>query len=426
MQSVGTLSVERSAVSVRERPRGLESIVRPRRSRRSLLVIGMLIVLGLANHEGAYAQTLDESTSTLVTALCGTSATLGPNLTRVCQQLNAGGGAGGGGGVGQVSTAATVAGVSGFREAGPERRVSDRLKERRENIAGDASSRLGRLAFFANGEYERFDKDLTRFEPGFDSDTWAGTAGVDYFITDRFLVGIAGNYRHADGSFDGGGGFDVDTYRGVLYGTVLPIRGMFVDLVASYAYQDYSLTRRINFAVDGAPIASGAALGNTGGREYAISTNIGYDFTLQNVTVGPRAGVDYRETVLDRFREHGGTGLELVYDRQVETSLTTRLGVFASLAISTPIGPVIPQASLDYVHEFERDQRAIYARLVEDTTGTRFRFQNDPPDRDYLLAGVGVVMVLPWGLSSFLNYRALVGYSDRSSHTVTAGIRLKF
>jgi hypothetical protein len=35
-------------------------------------------------------------------------------------------------------------------------------------------------------------------------------------------------------------------------------------------------------------------------------------------------------------------------------------------------------------------------------------------------------MVLPNGMQPFVNFRELVGYRDRSSHTVTVGLRVPF
>jgi peroxiredoxin len=101
-------------------------------------------------------------------------------------------------------------------------------------------------------------------------------------------------------------------------------------------------------------------------------------------------------------------------------------GLFASVAFSTPLGVVVPQATFEYVHEFADDQRTIHFSFVEDLAQKKFRFQNDPPDRDYFNAGAGVVFVLPGGFSPFVNYRALLGYKDQSSHIVAAGLRFAF
>ena len=67
--------------------------------------------------------------------------------------------------------------------------------------------------------------------------------------------------------------------------------------------------------------------------------------------------MNYRFTTIDGFAERGRRaracldasvatvprlGLELAYDRQEETSLTTTVGLFASLAINTGFGVLIP------------------------------------------------------------------------------------
>jgi hypothetical protein len=48
-----------------------------------------------------------------------------------------------------------------------------------------------------------------------------------------------------------------------------------------------------------------------------------------------------------------------------------------------------------------------------------------PIQRSFNL-GAGIVLVAPRGFSPFLNYRALVGYNEQKSHTVSAGLRIEF
>ena len=40
--------------------------------------------------------------------------------------------------------------------------------------------------------------------------------------------------------------------------------------------------------------------------------------------------------------------------------------------------------------------------------------------------GLGVSMVLPSGLQPFLNFRDMLAYQDRSTYTVTLGLRIPF
>ena len=96
------------------------------------------------------------------------------------------------------------------------------------------------------------------------------------------------------------------------------------------------------------------------------------------------------------------------------------------MAISTGFGVFVPQATWEWVHEFLDNQRVTHFHFVEDLGQRRFRFQNDPPDRNYFDAGLGLVLVLPNGLSPFVNVRQVFGYEKQSSTTVTAGLRFSF
>ena len=78
--------------------------------------------------------------------------------------------------------------------------------------------------------------------------------------------------------------------------------------------------------------------------EFNAGLTVGYDFILGKVTVGPRAGVNYRDARISGFQEHGSTGIELIYDDQNIVSLTTTAGLFASMAINTSFGVLVPQA----------------------------------------------------------------------------------
>jgi outer membrane autotransporter protein len=365
----------------------------------------------------------------------GLNEVLGRLLSNNCQQLGGGAntsqglgdicrvGAGGPGGAGST-TGGTAGGE--VRSGGEEQRsVYRRLRQRQGAASADTSGAQG-FSLFASADYQKFDKDTTRFEGGFERDTVGGTIGGDYLFRSGLVLGAAVTYGHEFGDYDGvGGGFDHDAYGILVYTSVAPIPNLFIDAVAGYTRRDYGFERRISFASTTTAV-SGPTRGDTDGNEFKIGVNTGYDFLFGPVTVGPRVGVLYRETTIDRYRESGNTGLELAYDNQNIQSLTTTAGVFGSVAISTGFGVIVPQVTAEYVHEFLDDQRSVGFRLVQDQLQRRFLFETDPPDRDYFNLGVGVSMVLPNGMQPFLNFRELVGYNDRSSHTVAIGLRIPF
>jgi outer membrane autotransporter protein len=316
------------------------------------------------------------------------------------------------------------------RGQGEEQRLLRRLKERRDGSgAGGADDAMGMrgLSLFGATEYQSFEKGVTRFEPGSERDTWGGTVGADYSFGGRAIVGLAFNYSHAAGTFlRHGGSFDTDSYGPILYGSVLPAPNLFIDLLAGYTRRDYSIARRYNFENTLVSIPAAIARGDTTGNEFKTGVNVGYDFVAGRLTAGPRVGFNFRENHIDSYAERGDAGLELAYDKQRQTSFTSNVGAFASMAISTGFGVVVPQATLEWVHELQDNQRVIYFQFVEDLGGTRLRFQTDTPDRDYFNAGVGVVLVLPGGLSPFFNFRQFFGYRAQSSRTFTVGLRVAF
>lgn len=350
--------------------------------------------------------------------LGGTANTQGP-LTRLCPA-----------GIGTSGSAAagTPTVDSQLGQTQEQRRQADRLAERRGGQGGSADQPGTGFGLFVNGDYQFLNKNTTRFETGFEQHTAGTTVGVDYSFRGRAVLGAALNYAHEFGDFAGvGGGFNNDAFGVTLYGTVVPIDNLFIDGFLGYTRKEYSIERRIQLQ---APTDNSGTVGRIDGdthsNEFNVGMNVGYDFVLRNFTVGPRVGVNYLDRRITGYQESGSTGLELIYDNQNITSLTTTVGLAASLAISTRFGVLVPQATAEYVHEFLNDQRTVGFTLVDTISRPRFLFQTDLPDRNFCNLGLGAVFILPGGMSTFVNVRELVGYSTRRATTVTAGLRVAF
>jgi len=343
----------------------------------------------------------------------------GPDLSRLCPV--------GGPGTGSGSSSGGSVGSEGTAISDEQRQLFRRLRQRQQQGAAsaDPGNPLG-VGVFVTTEYEKFNQDNTRFETGFDRDTVGMSFGADYLFRNGLILGAAFTYAHDFGDYDGvGGGFDHNSYGILAYGSFQPIANMFIDAVAGYTRKDYNFDRRAGIVLAG-PSVAGSTHGDTNGNEWRIGVNSGYDFVFGAFTVGPRLGVLYRETTMNDFKESGHTGLELAYSNQNIQSLTLRPGVYGSYAFSTSWGVVIPQMTLEYVHEFLDDQRSVQFSFVQDPQNRRFLFETTPPDRDYMNLGVGVSIVLPSGLQPFLNFRDMLAYQDRNSYTVTLGLRIPF
>jgi len=385
----------------------------------------------------AQAQTFNDAIQGALQNQCsGLSGPLGSyqgTLATICTNIPA---------VSGTSAGASIASQTMRQQGADQRRIQLRLEEQRQAnreggvlaASADPSFQLGKLGLFITGEGDWVRKDVTRFEPGFSSDTGGVIVGADYRALPSLTAGLALSYLHTHGDFNGNNGhFNTDAFGVTLYGSVTPLPNLFVDGTVGYTLRDYDTVRRASYSAPGNGTGvDGFVQGDTTGNEFRTSVQTGYDFLLGALTVGPRVGVNYSSNAIDSYAERNSsprnldTGLQLAYDGQHRESLTTTVGAFASYAISTSIGVFVPQLTGEWVHEYQDDQRVIYFRFREDLGQTKLRFQTDSPDRNYANLGTGVVLVLPKGLQVFLSFRALVGYSDRQAYTANGGLRIGF
>jgi len=280
------------------------------------------------------------------------------------------------------------------------------------------------LSIFISPGYQRVSHRNNRFEDGYSSNGAIVTAGADYRFTDFLIAGAALNYTYDDGDFDDGGGFDNHGYGAFLYASLVPFEGAFAQIVGGYRRRNYD-ERRDGSVTGVGPAASlsGRIKGDYSGNEWSTGLLTGYDYPIENFTVGPRAGLDVVYNTFDDYSETGNTGLELDYNSDEATSIQSSLGVVATMAISTNFGVVLPQVEAAWIHEFDNDQRNLQASL-RDATNSGFKFETEEPDRNFARLGVGVSTVLPNRIQPFASVSTIAGNSKFWTLTGTIGLRM--
>jgi len=389
------------------------------------VLVALALVLLMLLPDGAHAQSFDSVFSGVLSGSSSNCSPLSSNLLpggklqQLCNSIPVGSPSGGG----SVT-------LDNRNTDTSEQRLLRRLQERREQKRGasaDDGSAIRGLSVFGSADYQWADKGITEFEPAWERDTYGGTIGADYLLGGgKFLVGAAFSYLHQTTIFGrNAGNVEIDGYGPTIYASFFPKDNIFVDGYFGYMRRDYSTERRFDVRLPGFGIV-GTSHGDTDSNEFKAGLNSGIDFYIGKLTIGPRLGIDFKENQIAGYTETGGTGLELIFDSQTQQSLTSKLGVFASWALSMGWGVLVPQGTLEWRHEFKDNQRTMFFSFVEDLSGQKFAFQSDKPDRDYFNASLGVVALLPNGLAPFLNVRQLFGYTAQSSTTVTAGLRVAF
>ena len=286
--------------------------------------------------------------------------------------------------------------------------------------SSDGADLGGRWGFFVNGSVGRGNRDTTQLEDGFDFDTSNLTAGVDYRVSDRLIVGAALGYADTDANFDSSPNeTQVDGWSAILYGTYMPNEAAYIDAVISGARDQYDVRRRD-------PFTGLTAKGDTDGTAFSASLGGGYDLNRNQWTFGPYGRFSYAKADVDGYSESPVSGNEYRFDDQEAESVTLALGGRVSYAISTRYGVVVPQAWVDWTHEFSNDGELITARLINDPTDTPIGLRTDEPDRDYMHAGLAVSAQFAEGRAAFILYEGLFAHNYLSSGTLQAGLRLEF
>lgn len=291
-----------------------------------------------------------------------------------------------------------------------------------------ADGTFGRWGFFLNGTVNFGDRNATTNETGFDFSTTGITGGVDYRFSDNFVAGGAIGYAKNDVDFDSNdGGLDTETWHIAAYATHYLTERTYVDAILEYGWNDYDSKRNVAYQITSTldPV-SRQARASYSGNQFGASLGAGYDTNEGPLAYGVYGRLGYLKVDVDSFREKNAGGLNLMMDSFDATSVTTVLGARISRVINTDKAVLVPQARIEWEHEYDNDAAALRARFAADPSGTTFRVFTDDPDRDYFRIGLGLSAVFPRGVSGFVNYNTLIDKQDWTDHLIDAGVRWEF
>lgn len=311
--------------------------------------------------------------------------------------------------------------------------------------AGDEIASFGPVSLFANVEFEWFDQTRPAFanERGFDGDRVRGTFGFDYRLQGNAVIGAMAHFEDYKSVFDAepaGVGFvpfenagsaRAKTWSMTVFGTVPLSEQAWLDGAAGLGWGDNRFRRNAVFQPstrDPARTRPVRTAGKADGKQAFASLGIGYDASSGALSYGPYLRARYVRSTIDAYVEEdlSGTSLNMRIGKQKATSLTTVAGGRLSYAISTSWGVILPEARIEYEHEFKDDPRTLIASFANDPGNIPLSVTSDRPDRNYFNAGAGLVFVLPDGIMPFVNYEGLFGYRQFDRHRLTLGLRLEF
>lgn len=333
-------------------------------------------------------------------------------------------------------------GVAGFSVAGFENQNSDYPEifadsEERVGLRGGAAGddvQWGKWSVFLTANIGFGEADQTDQTDAFDYDAYGVNFGVDYRLSNTFIVGGMLNYFSTDSEFDNnptvsGGSVDGEGIGGGVYATYFK-NNFYIDALAAYAWTDYDLNRSIVIPSNSGSVSSinEMAVASPEGSDITFSLGGGYDFQKGSFQYGPYARLVYLNADVDGYAESGadGSGLNLDVDSQDWSSLTSVLGGKISITSNHDFGVLVPYLQAGWIHEFESDAEEITATYVADPRKNQLKAYTNEPDQDYVELGIGITAVFAKNIQAFINYDTLIGLSDLESHVVSLGLRWEF
>lgn len=423
--------------------------------------IWVVVLTVFVLHGQVHAQTLNDQNQALLAGNCAglSGGPFGANLNAICVAGGVATGAGGGGAASVQASAASILNRTILQRLNEDRNEDDSSGQKHASILGVnpfgmfspgmfggfgmaapgqpvggtsggtfgmSSDRWKGLGVFASGLVESLNRDDTTFQEGYKSSILGFTAGADYRFSRQVTAGAAFTYSNTNGDFRQGGDFSNNGYEWTVFGQYLPTDRTFIQVTGGYGRNSYLVNRRNSLTLTNIAV-NGFSSSNSNADVFKVGVLTGYDHPIGMFTVGPRVGLNYSHTHIHDYDEQGATGLELKFDDQYVNSLQSLLGVQGQAAISTSFGVLVPQANVDYIHEFANSQRFLNVQYAQDFSPvpTKFRFQNDVPVRNYFNLGAGLLMVMPNGWQPFVNFRAMVGNEQFNNYAGTFGVRIE-
>jgi outer membrane autotransporter protein len=303
---------------------------------------------------------------------------------------------------------------------------------------------IGPISLLINGRKTWYDqnREVSDAERGLDGDIWEVELGFDYRITDRTLFGGFLGYETTDADYNkdeagvnftpqqNSGQISSDSYTLTVFGSYNFTDSLYLEASAGYGATNYTFKRNVVFqeSTRTIPQTNVRTTADADGEQYWGSASMGYNFNRDAFSVGPYARVTYVKSTVDDYTEKdtSSSGLQMGVELDERTSVTTDFGISASYAIGMGWGVLVPQARVEWEHEYDQDAQTITTLYVLDANQNRFALKGDNPDRDYFNVGAGISAIFPHGWTGFVNYTGLVGYEDLSRHQVTAGVRVEF
>ena len=281
--------------------------------------------------------------------------------------------------------------------------------------------------FFMNGRLSFGDAPRLGQTAGYEISTEGLSAGIDYRMDDRWVVGAALGYLRSDSDVEQDqGSFDLEGTSLTLYTTYYR-ESFYVDGVLSFGQNSYDIERVVELPRNLNGVTRFVAAGEPDSDQVAAHLGVGYDFLIGNaLTLGGFVRGSWVQSTIEAYQERGALFFDLAFEEQETESLLGELGLEISRPFSLSWGVVQPQLRVTYLHEFEDGVQLLRARFAIDPSRRTFVIESDAQDQDFFNLALGVTLTLPRSWASYFQYDTDLERDDLDVYTLSGGFRFQF
>jgi outer membrane autotransporter protein len=272
-----------------------------------------------------------------------------------------------------------------------------------------------RWGVFVTGTGEWASVGDTSNSRGYDLTNAGFTLGIDYKLTDHFVIGLATGYDHSSADLTGNGRVTVDGGKLALYSSYFTGKGFYTDLAVQGGYNGYDTHRAA---------LEGSAIGSEDGGELNVLFGTGYDWKIGGLTFGPTGNFDYTYVGLDSFGERGSLA-PLDFPGQHQESIRSTFG--AKVSYDWKIGSVLikPELRAGWQHEYGDATLGIDSSFANGASPD-FLVHGPATGRDSLVLSAGIAVQLSERVSTYVYYDGELARTNYEANSVSGGFRFDF
>ena len=208
---------------------------------------------------------------------------------------------------------------------------------------------------YASADFGNYSMDNQGRVSHLESDTWAATAGIEFYINENLALGAGWSHVWNTSELSNGiGSFDIEGDAFMVYGSWFR-NNFWADLFYSYGKYEANIQRNTFI---GAGVSANPDL-----EAHQSTLNLGYNIPTGRFVHGPTFRADYRFGNVDGYTETGNTRANTRFEEQEYDSFITTLGWQVNWQEEACWGALHPSFRLGYGRQNLQQETAITGTL---------------------------------------------------------------